>query len=136
MMVEYGDKRALSIDATFGTNEPQVCPSKSLTHVFPDFFVPCPVYGLTSFLYLQYPLYTVMVFDEWEQGIHVAYTVQGKSRHEDIVVWLSKLKARCLEVNPDWRPNVVVVDNDQAELNAIRWVFFVDVFSQPFTFQI
>ena len=52
-------------------------------------------------LYFQYPLYTVMVFDEWEQDIPVAYIVQGKLRQEDIVVWLSKLKARCLEVNPD-----------------------------------
>ena len=54
MMVEHGDKRALSIDATFGTNEPQVHPSKSPTHVFPDFFVPCLVYGLTSLYHVLF----------------------------------------------------------------------------------
>lgn len=69
---------------------------------------------------MQYPLYTVMVFDEWEQGIPVAFTIQGKSRQEDITKWLTKLRDRCLKVRPDWRPNAVVTDNDNAELNAIR----------------
>ena len=71
---------------------------------------------------LQYPLYTVMVFDEWEQGIPVAFTIQGKSRAVDIVPWLRKLNARCQAVMSDWRPNAFVVDNNQVELNAIRCV--------------
>jgi len=70
----------------------------------------------------QYPLYTIIVFDEWEQGIPVAFTIQGKSREVDIVPWLTKLNARCIAVQPDWRPNAFLVDNDQAELNAIRLV--------------
>ena len=63
-----------------------------------------------------------MVFDEWEQGIPVAFTIQGKSREVDIVRWLQKLKDRCIAVKPDWKPTSFLVDNDQAELNAIRLV--------------
>ena len=75
-------------------------------------FLACPV--------PQYPLYTVMVFDEWEQGIPVAFTIQGRSREVDITPWLRKLRDRCVAVKPDWRPNAFIVDNDDAELNAIR----------------
>ena len=64
-----------------------------------------------------------MVFDEWEQGIPVAFTIQGQSRECDIVPWLRKLNERCIAVKPDWRPNAFLVDNDQAELNAIRFVY-------------
>ena len=61
-----------------------------------------------------------MVFDEWEQGIPVAFVLQGQSREEDVQVWLEKLRDRCVAIQPNWQPNAVVVDNDQAELNAIR----------------
>ena len=70
-------------------------------------------------------LYTVMVFDEWEKCIPVAFTIQGKSRGVDIVPWLRKLNARWQVVMPDWWPNALVVDSDKAELNAIRWVHHV-----------
>ena len=61
-----------------------------------------------------------MVFDDWEQGIPVAFTIQGRSRKVDIVPWLRKLKERCEAIKPDWKPTSFLVDNDDAELNAIR----------------
>ena len=79
------------------------------------------------YLMLQYPLYIVMVFNEWKQGIHVAFTIQGKSRGVDIVPRLKKLNAKCQVVMPDWKPNAFVVDNDQAKLNAIRYVHPVQI---------
>ena len=68
---------------------------------------------------LQYPLYTVMVFDEWENGIPVAFIIVGKSKEKDVLPWLDKLNARCRASQPDWHPGSVIVDNAQAELNAI-----------------
>jgi len=78
----------------------------------------CDPYYLSYFC-LQYPLYTVMVFDEWENGIPIAFVIVGKSKEKDILPWLKKLNARCCAVQPDWRPGSVIVDNAQAELNAI-----------------
>ena len=91
--------------------------------------------------HLQYPLYTVMVFDDWEQGIPVAFAIQGQSREEDIVVWLMKLRDRCLKAQPSWKPSAVITDNDNAEINAIRYkphsnlhyVLCIFAFVQPTT---
>ena len=51
---------------------------------------------------LQYLLYTVMVFDEWEQCTPMAFTIQGKSCVVDIVPWLRNLNARSQDVMSDW----------------------------------
>ena len=60
-----------------------------------------------------------MVFDQWEQGIPVAFTIQRKSREMDIVPWLQKLKERYMAAKPDWKPTSFLVNNDQAEFNVI-----------------
>jgi hypothetical protein len=33
---------------------------------------------------LQYPLYTLVVFDEWKNGIPIAFIVIGKSQKNDL----------------------------------------------------
>lgn len=60
-----------------------------------------------------------MVFDEWENGIPVSFVIVGKSKEKDIQPWLEKLADRCRSVQPGWEPGSVIVDNAQAELNAI-----------------
>ena len=60
-----------------------------------------------------------MVFNEWENGIPVSFVIVGKSKEKDIELWLKKLAGRCRAVQPDWEPCSVIVDNAQAELNAI-----------------
>lgn len=61
-----------------------------------------------------------MVFDEWERGIPVAYIIVGRSREVDILPWLTALQKKCIDVQLDWSPNAIVVDNAQAEINAIQ----------------
>jgi hypothetical protein len=68
---------------------------------------------------MQYPVYTVMVFDEWQNGIPVAFIITSRCQEEDIVAWLTKLRNRVLLVSPNWLPNAVIVDCAQAELNCI-----------------
>jgi hypothetical protein len=72
--------------------------------------------------YLQYPLYTVMVFDEWHNGIPVAFIITSKCAEEDILCWLSALRDRVVQHRPEWHPNAVVVDCAKAELNCIEFV--------------
>ena len=67
---------------------------------------------------VQYPLYTIMCFDEWHNGIPVAYIITSKCAEDDLVPWMTKLRDKLLEDNPDWYPGSVIVDCAQAELNA------------------
>jgi hypothetical protein len=60
-----------------------------------------------------------MVFDEWDNGIPVAFIIVGKSKEKDVQPWLEKLNTHCRASQPDWHPGLVIVDNAQAKLNAI-----------------
>jgi hypothetical protein len=67
----------------------------------------------------KYPLYTVIVFDQWQNGIPVAFIVTSMCAEEDILLWLTKLRDRVLEFKPDRHPNAVIVDYAKVELNCI-----------------
>jgi hypothetical protein len=74
---------------------------------------------LAVFCSTKYPLYTVIVFDQWKNGILMAFIVTSRYAEEDILLWLTKLRDRILEFKPDWHPNAVIVDYAKAELNYI-----------------
>ena len=61
MMLKYGYNGAIAMDATSGTNVP------------------------------KYPLYSLLVFDEWRNGIPVAWVLSNQSSEEDLVMWLDPL---------------------------------------------
>lgn len=70
--------------------------------------------------YLQYPLYTIMVFDEWRNGIPVAWFITSSSKEEDLTPVLAALKDKIVAAMPDWKPSSIIVDNAQAEINALQ----------------
>jgi hypothetical protein len=127
MMAYHGHKSAVSFDATFGTNAPRV-PSTPVPFCFFSFSAP-PVLTFHIFrtshvdlgvLYCaKYSLYTVIVFDQWQNGIPVAFIVTSRCAEEDILLWLTKLRDRVLEFKPDRHPNAVIVDYAKVELNCI-----------------
>jgi len=62
------------------------------------FFPPCP----NQVKVLQYPLYTIMVFDEWRNGILVALFIVSKFQEKDLLYVLVELlnefmKNNCVE---------------------------------------
>jgi hypothetical protein len=69
--------------------------------------------------FTQYPLYTVIVFDQWQNGIPVAFVITSKCAEEDILLWFTSLRDCVLKFKPDWHPNAVIVDCAKAELNCI-----------------
>jgi len=71
------------------------------------------------FLCVQYSLYTMMVFDEWHNGIPCAFIVIGKNQEPDLDLVLWTLM-ECMLM--DWLPNPIIVDNAQAEINVLRFV--------------
>jgi hypothetical protein len=49
-----------------------------------------------------------MVFEEWQNGIPVAFIPIGKSRDNDLHPILQTL-SKCFPIN--WMPNAIIVDN-------------------------
>lgn len=45
-----------------------------------------------SFDRVQYPLFTMMVFDEWRNGVPVAFVITAKSKQADLAPWMRALK--------------------------------------------
>ena len=43
---------------------------------------------------VQFPFYIVMVFDEWQNGIPVAYYITSTSKQTDLTPWLESLKKK------------------------------------------
>jgi hypothetical protein len=52
-----------------------------------------------------------MVFDEWQNGIPIAYfiTSSSKEKHLQPILETLTLKAAC--INPEWKPSTVIVEN-------------------------
>lgn len=69
--------------------------------------------------WLQYPLYTVMVFDEWGNGLPGAFFVISSTKEKGLELVLGALRSKLRAVNPDWEPAAIIVDNSQAELNVL-----------------
>ena len=86
---------------------------------------PHPVLG-------QFPLYTVMVFDEWQNGIPVAYCITSTSKQADLTPWLESLKKKMTDFQMDWYPNAFIVDCAQGEINTLKYVFLDVELLMPF----
>jgi hypothetical protein len=112
MMLEYRHESAVSLDATFDTNQPKVrlptylefpsllacshygflthsrttgdslavSPRKSLAQV------QGPVWSLmpSHMIVLQFPLYTLMVFDKWQNGVPIAFIITKWNKQMDL----------------------------------------------------
>eukprot|EP01018_Ginkgo_biloba_P003089 Gb_21020 [translate_table: standard] len=89
-MVKFGKNNLIATDSTFGTNN------------------------------LKYPLFTLLVFDTYQNGLPVAWIISSSSSASDIQSWMEKLRSRIYEMDPTWRPSAFMVDDAAAEINAIR----------------
>jgi hypothetical protein len=59
----------------------------------------------------------MMVFDEWKNGVPIAFIVIGKSRENDLHLILQSLSQK---MPNDWMLSAIIVDNTQAEINFLR----------------
>jgi len=60
-----------------------------------------------------------MVFDEWQNGIPIAFMSLEKVE-SDLDLVLQAL-SKCMPNN--WMPNVILVDNAQVEINVLKFDF-------------
>jgi hypothetical protein len=72
-MVSLGDNGAISMDATFGTND------------------------------VKFHLFTLMVFDAHHIGMLVAWIITSLQTCDDLVEWLTPMKIKLLKKNPKWK---------------------------------
>lgn len=61
-----------------------------------------------------------MVLDQHRNGIPVAWALHERSTEVDFACWLVKLKERTRAAQADWCPSCVMVDDCDAELNALK----------------
>jgi hypothetical protein len=78
------------------------------------------VANVGSMFFVQYLLYTLMVFDKWQNGILIAFIVNGKSWENDLDPHFQTLSKR---MPRSWMPSDIFVDNVQAEINVLRFDF-------------
>ncbi len=86
-MVSLGDNGAISMDATFSTND------------------------------VKFHLFTLMVFDTHCIGVSVAWIIiTSRQTCDDLVEWLTPLKTKLLKKDPKWKPSCFIVDDAPQEL--------------------
>ena len=90
MCFAFGDNNVLAMDGTFGTNQ----------------------YKMT--------LYTIMVFDSHRNGIPVAWIIVSSNKRLDITGWLKAFRDKMLDEHKSWSPNAFLIDDADAEKEAIR----------------
>ncbi|MCO5587623.1 hypothetical protein L7F22_041572 [Adiantum nelumboides] len=97
MFSKYGHNSLLAMDATFGTNK------------------------------YKFHLYTILVFDAFRNGLPIAWTITSSSCRSNIKKWLIALRNRVLDYNKGWDPNAFMVDDAEAEIQALREVFGIPI---------
>jgi hypothetical protein len=86
------------MDATFATNDKKVRCIVFLRASCVSEVINGSVSWLLTALtgWLQFPLFTMMVFDEWQNGVPVAFVITACQRQPDLALWMHKVKAKML----------------------------------------
>ena len=65
-------------------------------------------------------MYTMMIFDKWENRCPRAYAVMSRCKQVDLALWMAALKTKMVASLPDWHPNAFIVNDAQPEINVLR----------------
>jgi hypothetical protein len=88
-MVSLGDNGAISMDATFGTND------------------------------VKFHLFTLMVFDAHRIRMPVTKIITSLQTCDDLVEWLTLLKTKFQRKNPKWKLSCFIVNDVSQELQTL-----------------
>jgi hypothetical protein len=69
---------------------------------------------------LMYHLFTLVVFDEWHNGIPIAWVITSRQKEDNIYDWLWALKLFVNNEDLDWKPSCFIVDDAIQEQEAIK----------------
>lgn len=137
---ELGHLRTVAMDATFGTNMWDVsifllfselacncgydedCCRKLLCEFY--FFINIQ---FNVFYLLQLQLFTVMAYDDHQNGVPIAWALLEKAKSEHLIMFLQALKKRVEEqrasllLHPEWKPKAFIIDVASEEILSIRY---------------
>jgi hypothetical protein len=94
-MLSYGHNGAISMDATFGTND------------------------------MKFHLFTLMGFDDHCISVPLAWIIISRQTIQDLIEWLKPIKEKMLSHMPHWKPSYFFVDDAPQELKALRLVLYL-----------
>ncbi len=94
-MLSHGHNGAISMDATFGTND------------------------------IKFHLFTLMGFDDHCTGVPLAWIIISRQAIQDLIQWLKPLKDKMLSQMPHWKPSCFIVDDAPQELKALQLVLYL-----------
>ncbi len=94
-MLSYGHNGAISMDATFGTND------------------------------MKFHLFTLMGFDDHRTGVLLALIITSRQTVKDLIEWLKPLKDKMLSHMPHYKPSCFLIDDAPQALKALRLVLYL-----------
>ena len=120
MMLQYGHQSAIAIDATFATNDKKIGLTFCFISCAPNFKIRFPTILNICVVSLHFPLFTMMVFDKWQNGVPVAFIITARQKQSNLTSWMQKVKEKMLAAKADWKPNEFVLHNADNEINSLR----------------
>jgi hypothetical protein len=57
-----------------------------------------------------------MVFDDWLNGVPVAYIITSSSKQPDLEPWMKALATKLVSAQEDWMPNAFITNYAQVEI--------------------
>lgn len=79
-----------------------------------DFIVALP------FTILQYPVHSILVFDQQKNAIPVAWVITPNFAHGEIYKWMGALYDRARTKDPTWQLGGFIIDDPLADVRTIR----------------
>lgn len=73
-----------------------------------------------SFIILQYPLCTLLVFDSRQHALPIAWIISRSFSKPDVEKWMKSLLQRARSVEPGFMINGFIIDDAAAEIDPIR----------------
>lgn len=91
LLLELGHGKALAMDATFGTNKYKVTCNAGLNVKYSNMPTSTGCDACHN-SYVQYQLFTIMVFDEFQNGIPVCWVLAAGATGAEIAEWLCAMR--------------------------------------------
>ena len=64
----------------------------------------------------------MLVFDEQEAGVLIAWAISSRNKVEDINEWVTKIYKRGKQCKEDWNVNAFMTDDASPEIEAIKFL--------------
>jgi hypothetical protein len=94
-MLSYAHNDAISMDATFGTND------------------------------MKFHIFTLMGFDDHHTSVPLVWIITSRQIVQDLNEWLKPLKDKMLSHMPHWKPSCFFIDNALQELKTLWLVLYL-----------